>query len=549
MFAHRLDLRPDTCQTTDQVLIDQLRQGLDCLRMGRAHDALGVFRSGLLAAQQAGSPDRLIGEFHARIGRTAAALGDADAAAECYGEALRLVPDFTDCWCDLGDLYVRVDRPRDAVRFYAQAMSLDATHWTSRIRLAQTLVTLEQNAVAQAMLPELAERCPADMSALKELGKLFATLGNTADARQLFERAIDLNAGDADCHYWRATLLQSEGDFAGSEAAYAAALALNPLILKPAVCARPAFRVLALHAPHAGNTPTEYLFEAPAYEINTVPIIRSASYDIERLRSGGDIVINLISDADQGSEVLPIAADLIDRLGLPTLNLPRRVAQTTRESTAALLEGLADVRVPKIHRFSAGTPVAGLLAAARTEFSLPVLARPAGTHGGDDFEKLATLDELADFAADHGASDLYLIDYADYRSADGHFRKYRFIFIEDEVFPYHLAIGNDWKVHHVNTDMARLQWMQEEEAEFLERPQTYFAPHHFAALKAIAGRFGLAYCGIDCGLDTDGNVLVFEVNASMLVHQKNEDMPYKIPHVVEIKRAFDAMLFRAAGRG
>jgi hypothetical protein len=36
--------------------------------------------------------------------------------------------------------------------------------------------------------------------------------------------------------------------------------------------------------------------------------------------------------------------------------------------------------------------------------------------------------------------------------------------------------------------------------------------------------------------------VVFEVNASMLVHQKNEDMPYKAPHVAKIKTAFDAMM-------
>ena len=29
--------------------------------------------------------------------------------------------------------------------------------------------------------------------------------------------------------------------------------------------------------------------------------------------------------------------------------------------------------------------------------------------------------------------------------------------------PYHLAIGDDWKVHHFRTDMADHRWMQEEE--------------------------------------------------------------------------------------
>jgi hypothetical protein len=37
---------------------------------------------------------------------------------------------------------------------------------------------------------------------------------------------------------------------------------------------------------------------------------------------------------------------------------------------------------------------------------------------------------------------------------------------------------------------------------------------------------------------------VFEVNASMLVHARNEGFLYKTPAVERIKRAYDAMLRR-----
>ena len=39
---------------------------------------------------------------------------------------------------------------------------------------------------------------------------------------------------------------------------------------------------------------------------------------------------------------------------------------------------------------------------------------------------------------------------------------------------------------------------------------------------------------------------VFEANATMLVHGDDHALPYKEPHVRRIKRAFDAMLERAA---
>lgn len=59
---------------------------------------------------------------------------------------------------------------------------------------------------------------------------------------------------------------------------------------------------------------------------------------------------------------------------------------------------------------------------------------------------------------------------------------------------------------------------------------------------------GLDYFGIDCGLDRDGNLIVFKVNASMLVHDDNAEFPYKDRFVRAIKTTFEAMLRDRAGR-
>jgi hypothetical protein len=96
--------------------------------------------------------------------------------------------------------------------------------------------------------------------------------------------------------------------------------------------------------------------------------------------------------------------------------------------------------------------------------------------------------------------------------------------------------------------MANQPWMQQEEEAFLNNPRAVFDPAHDQALQTIQGRIGLEYCGIDCALDVYGNLVVFEVNASMLVHGRNEAFPYKMPAVERIKLAFDAMLRKFAGR-
>ncbi len=272
-------------------------------------------------------------------------------------------------------------------------------------------------------------------------------------------------------------------------------------------------------------------------------------YGAEAFKQGVQVVVNLISDVDQAAAMLPLAADLVEALGKPTINHPRKILRTTRDAVAHLLTDIPGCRIPNIVRQKAGTALSVEKLQAAFPPASAILARPVGTHGGDDFEKIDGPAELAAYLAQPADTDRYFIEYADYRSADGYFRKYRFIFVDDQILPYHLAIADGWKVHHVNTDMANQPWMQQEEAAFLSDPAVVFNAGHHRALQEIGERIGLEYFGIDCGLDVGGNLVVFEVNASMLVHDDNREFPYKDPAVRRIKSAFDAMLAKFAASG
>ena len=171
----------------------------------------------------------------------------------------------------------------------------------------------------------------------------------------------------------------------------------------------------------------------------------------------------------------------------------------------------------------------------------------AGTHGGDDMEKVESWQSVGEFVARHPGQTFYLTEYVDYQSPDGRFRKYRLICVDGEWFPYHLAIHTDWKVHYFRTEMADHAWMRDEEEAFLRAPHTVFDESCFDVLRAIAAASQLDYCGIDCALTHDGRLLVFETNAAMLVHdEKEEPFTNKNQYIVKIKNAFDAMLARLA---
>lgn len=521
-----------------------LRAGQQHYASGQLDEAIAVFRRGLeSAAVDADAATK--STLHATLGNAYMLRGLLDLAAENYKAALKLSPDLANCWCNLATVHLKTGRAQHAIALYLEALKRNPAHWASRSNLAEALVVTRQFAIAKALLMELAQERPQDGQIRHRLGRALFELNDTQAALEQFQAAVALNAADAESFYWIGGIKQSLGELEAAQAAYARAAQIQPLIRRAATKSPADFRVLALYAPFAGNTPADYLFKDATYDIDTLALLDGSDPDVAAL-DDVQLVVNLISDADQAEAVLPSAARLVDRLGKPVVNDPRKIGHTTRDAVAALLPGIEGCRIPRIVRVDAGTDVSVGSLSAQLSFSFPVLARPAGTHGGEDFEKICDLDALSQFLVKRRDHDHYVIEYVDYASRDGYFRKYRFIFVGEEILPYHLAILDEWKVHHDATDMLNQPWMQREEAAFLTDPGTVFTPAHYRALRAIAARIGLDYFGIDCAIDACGDLLVFEVNASMLVHADNAEFPYKDPAVRAIKQAFDAMLRQRA---
>jgi tetratricopeptide (TPR) repeat protein len=532
------------------LVAQQLQVGQRHYEGGHIDQAIAAYQGGLEVATAAGvgqiAVDVLV-ELHASLGNAYMVGRRFGSAAAQYKSALRLKPTLVACWCNLANAQLQTGHAKDAIALYLEALKLNPAHWPSRTNLVQALMATKQYIVANALLLELAEERPQDGQIRHQLGKTSYELNDMEKALRHFDEALAINPRDADSIYWIGGIRQKLGEIDAARAAYAQAAQIQPVIRQAAVKSPADFRLLALFAPFAGNTPVEYLFKDAPYDTDTLALFDRGEPDTASLGEV-QLVVNLISDADQGMAVLPRAARLVEKLGKPVINDPAKIEHTTRDAVAKLLPGIPGCRIPGILRLDAGADVSATALAEALSFSFPVLARPAGTHGGDDFEKIASVGELASFLGSGQDSDHYVIEYIDYGSPDGHFRKYRFIFVGDEVLPYHLAIGNDWKVHHVSTDMAHQPWMQREEAAFLAEPGAVFTTENYQALRTIRDRIGLDYFGIDCALDASGNLVVFEVNASMLVHDDNAEFPYKVPAVSAIKLAFNAMLYqRAAG--
>lgn len=477
------------------------------------------------------------------------AKGDWQRAEDGYRSALGFRPDLNEAIFNLGNLLLDRQRFAEAAAQFKRLLAVDAENSQAHCALGNALRGLEQLDEAVVSFRRAFALDPGFAEAHYNLAHVFADAGHSAEAVAEFEAAIALKPDYPEAHRSLGNLLQGLGRADAATACFVQSLRLQPLIARRCPGGSPAFSTLLLLAPGRGNTPIDYLVEAAPFDSHILLFLPGHDYDLTAIADRSDVVLNLISDVDLSGDLLAEASAFLDRLGKPVLNHPEKIRPTDRFSVARSLQPLPGCLVPAIARLSRAA-LDTTAACRRIALEPPLLLRPAGTHGGEDFELVTDPAQIAPLVAASKHQDFYVSRFADYRSRDGFFRKYRLIFVDGEVFPYHLAIADDWKVHYYRTEMVRREWMRREEARFLNDPAAVFEPAQLDALRAIQSTIDLDFFGIDCGLDRDGRLVVFEVNATMLVHAPEPEpvFAYKQDPVMRIKQAFGAMLARAAGR-
>jgi tetratricopeptide (TPR) repeat protein/glutathione synthase/RimK-type ligase-like ATP-grasp enzyme len=514
------------------------------------------------------------GRAVAGLGMALQASGNAAGALQCYERAVMLRPDDANSWYNRGVLQAQLWQRREALFSLDRSISLRNDYAPAFAKRSHVLESLGDLQPAIESAVRCCTLAPGEASSWSLLGDLLQKVGNFAQAIAAYERALKLSPDDIGCISNMAVALKAAGRIEDALECGRAVLKLdadNPQALllcgnvelklgntqaarasflaaaqAGVACSYPAtpqpakFRALMLFSPFAGNTPYEDLIKDVRFDANLVIVLENHHYDIEALAANADVVVNLISDADLGLDMIGSLSELVASLRKPVINHPALILGTDRQSISRRLSAVRGVVMPTTVRLEAADLLRRLRSGEGRAF--PVIVRHAGTHGGEKMEVVADPHELQAFAETAGDQPLYLTDFVDYSSADGHFRKYRLIFVGEEIFPYHLAIGDGWKVHHISTRMGELEWMRNEEQAFLETPAQVFGPSAMAALDMIRRIIGLDYFGIDCSVDANGNVVVFEVNATMLIHLHNDGFEYKTPHVMKIKAAFERLL-------
>ncbi|MDD2877045.1 MAG: tetratricopeptide repeat protein [Acidiphilium sp.] len=432
----------------------------------------------------------------------------------------------------------------DAAQDFAQA----ALAWPGRsavlVNLGITRAEAGRPGEAIATLNAAIAIDPGCAAAFAALGSVHARFGQFPEAAAACRRALALDPDQIAAHRnLAAILLAAQPDEARvhQDAAYRRQQIFTPAI-PPAACV-----VLVLTCGAAASVPLEHLLPRPRYA-QVQWFIDYAQPDQDRKLPPHDLIFNAIGDPD----LMPPLGEPVRRLlrdtARPVLNHPLRVQRTRRSALPYLLESIPDIVVPAVSRVG-DAPQSPEREAWQHRHRLPVIVRPAGSHGGENLHRVSTLAEAEARVARHAAA--YVTDFIDYRTpTDQLYRKYRAIFVDRVPYPYHLAIGTHWLVHYWTAGMSDVPARRAEEREFLADPAKVIGARAMAALVAIGARLDLDYAGIDFSLLPDGRLLVFEANATMLVHPESEPMfAYKNPAVAQILSAVEAMLTRRRAAG
>ncbi|MEO8454568.1 MAG: hypothetical protein ABI454_05355 [Sphingomicrobium sp.] len=229
---------------------------------------------------------------------------------------------------------------------------------------------------------------------------------------------------------------------------------------------------------------------------------------------GYPVIANFITEAEHNAKILGGLQGFLEGLSARIINPPAAVLRSTRDQVAALLAGIDGLIAPKTVRLYGDQPDMAARALAGACDEPPIILREAGTHGGKIIGLFDSI-EGAMGAVERG-KEYIATHFVDFRSEDGLYRKFRVFFIGRRRIQRHLLISDSWSVHgHARTEFMapRPELIAEERAMFESDPP--FSPQIEEVFDVVRSRMPLDFFGMDFALTRDGNVVLFEANATM----------------------------------
>jgi tetratricopeptide (TPR) repeat protein len=428
------------------------------------------------------------------------------------------VPDDIDAAFERARAFDAAGNDAEAQRAYLAVLDLDPKHFGALTNLANLMERYGQAEIARAGYREAVRAQPGNPAAQVNFGASLLDAGDLDAARDAFESALRLKPDCVEAHQGLAAVFAQLGDDEGTRRHRDRGFRGRSLVHVPFRGDGSAPRMLLLLAATGGNVDLRQFLNERRYDVwKLFADVADPAIDLPP----HDLIFNAIGDADRSREALECAVTLLARTASPVLNAPRAVLASGRDANAQRLGAIAGVRTPRTKTFRRAD-----LTGDTAGLHYPLLLRAPGHHTGAYCYRVENAGELADTLARIPGPEILALEFLDARSADGNVRKYRVMAIGGRLYPLHLAIAARWMVHYYDADNRTNAAHQVEERRFLEDMPGVLGENAVHALNDIAGMLALDYAGIDFSLDRDGNVLLFEANATMTIPPRASGAAY-----------------------
>jgi aromatic-L-amino-acid decarboxylase len=412
----------------------------------------------------------------------------------------------------------------EAVKAYLELLSLDSSHLGALLNLGSLLLATGKKTAARTAYSQAVANHPDDLASRVKLAALLVEAHEPAEARKHLEHALTIDPDSRQAHAGMSFALADLADTEQSSRHRRAAYQDRCVVPVPYFGDESHITVLELVSNTAGDTRFNVFLNNQMFQKYFVA-----------------------TEFYNSSIPLP-PHELVAHTSAPVINPPTAVLATGRCEVARRLSGVPGVVAPRTITLSRQllAPSDATITLSRHGFTFPILLRTPGFHGGEHFLKVNAPEELPSALENLPGRDLVVIQFLDAQSADGKIRKYRVMMIDGQLYPLHLAIARDWKIHFHNADMADSPEHRAEDAAFLADMHNVLGPRAIAALQFIQKSLALDYGGIDFALNATGEVLLFEANATMAIVPPDADArwDYRRPAVDQIYRAVMKLLFR-----
>jgi glutathione synthase/RimK-type ligase-like ATP-grasp enzyme len=442
-----------------------------------------------------------------------------------------------------------LDRRQDAQQAFIDILRRVPTHFSALNEFGTLLTSMGAIDAACRVYAEAITHHPENPMGHVNLANLLLRANKHAQARVHYEAALKADPDHAPAHQGLGAVLADNGDRDGAREHFRRGFRGHAISTLPYRGSSPPVALLQLVSSGGGNIPTASFLDDCIF---LTSVVVTDHLDPSVPLPPHQLIFNAIGDADLCEPALEAAMRLIARTSAPVINDPRTVMKTGRISNAIRLGAVPGVVTPRTIAIARDVLAGqgGANAIAEHRFSFPLLLRSPGYHTGRNFIIVEDAAALSAAAASLPGSDLLVIEYLDARGKDGSARKYRVMMIGGKLYPLHLAISRDWKVHYFTSDMADKPDHRLEEAAFLADMPAVLGDKAYHALEGVRDVLGLDYAGIDFGLNADGDLLLFEANATMViaVPDNDERWAYRRTAISGIIDAVVAMIRQKAAK-